>query len=191
MDKEYLKGDCRCVESVGHNLLFSPHPPIFIGTWGSSEDGLRRAAKYGDGWIASAYNITPNKFKEKWKIFLSYRKNLGRVNESFENSIMDVDIRYIEQAENAMATFLVVDKKFSLIMEVKDDSRETFDDSIGLSVYSTSRAGVLSYVSIFESLWNQTELYEHLKMHDNMQKEFINIASHEIRTPTQVCFRIL
>src|SRR5215203_2268692 len=31
-----------------------PHPPIFIGTWGSSEAGLRRAAKYGDGWMASA-----------------------------------------------------------------------------------------------------------------------------------------
>jgi alkanesulfonate monooxygenase SsuD/methylene tetrahydromethanopterin reductase-like flavin-dependent oxidoreductase (luciferase family) len=67
-----------------------PHPPIFIGTWGSSEDGLRRAAKYGDGWMASAYNITPDKFKEKWKILLSYRKNLGRVNESFENSIMSM-----------------------------------------------------------------------------------------------------
>ena len=67
-----------------------PHPPIFIGTWGSSEDGLRRGAKYGDGWMASAYNITPDKFKEKWKILLSYRKNLGRENESFENSIMSM-----------------------------------------------------------------------------------------------------
>jgi alkanesulfonate monooxygenase SsuD/methylene tetrahydromethanopterin reductase-like flavin-dependent oxidoreductase (luciferase family) len=67
-----------------------PHPPIFIGTWGSSEDGLRRAAKYGDGWMASAYNITPDKFKEKWKILLSYRKNLGRENASFENSIMSM-----------------------------------------------------------------------------------------------------
>ena len=48
-----------------------PHPPIFIGTWGSSEEGLRRAAKYGDGWMASAYNITPDKFKEKWKTLLN------------------------------------------------------------------------------------------------------------------------
>ncbi len=55
-----------------------PHPPIFIGTWGSSEAGLKRVAKYGDGWMASAYNITPQKFKEKWDILLSYRKRLGR-----------------------------------------------------------------------------------------------------------------
>jgi two-component system, OmpR family, sensor histidine kinase VicK len=96
-----------------------------------------------------------------------------------------VDIRSIKQAENAMATFLVVDKKFSLVMEIRDDFKETFDESIGLSVYSTSKAGVLSYVSIFENLWSQTELYERLKVHDRMQREFINIASHEIRTPTQ------
>jgi two-component system sensor histidine kinase VicK len=97
----------------------------------------------------------------------------------------DVDIRSIKQAENAMATFLVVDKKFSLVMEIKNDSKETFDESIGLSVYSTSKAGALSYVSIFENLWSQTELYEQLKVHDKMQREFINVAAHELRTPVQ------
>ena len=67
-----------------------PHPPIFIGTWGSSEVGLKRVAKYGDGWMASAYNITPDKFKDKWDILLSYRKRLGKDTESFENSIMSM-----------------------------------------------------------------------------------------------------
>jgi alkanesulfonate monooxygenase SsuD/methylene tetrahydromethanopterin reductase-like flavin-dependent oxidoreductase (luciferase family) len=67
-----------------------PHPPIYIGTWGSSEAGLKRVAKYGDGWMASAYNITPDKFKEKWNTLLSYRKKLGRDSESFENSIMSM-----------------------------------------------------------------------------------------------------
>jgi alkanesulfonate monooxygenase SsuD/methylene tetrahydromethanopterin reductase-like flavin-dependent oxidoreductase (luciferase family) len=67
-----------------------PHPPIFVGTWGSSEAGLRRVAKYGDGWMASAYNITPDKFKEKWNILLSYRKSIGRESELFENSIVSM-----------------------------------------------------------------------------------------------------
>ena len=67
-----------------------PHPPIFIGTWGSSEVGLKRVAKYGDGWMASVYNITPDKFKEKWDILLSYRKRLGKDTDSFENSIMSM-----------------------------------------------------------------------------------------------------
>ena len=57
----------------------------------------------------------------------------------------------------------------------------------------------MSYVAIFDNLWRQTELYEQLKesnkqlelayeqlkIHDKMQKEFINIAAHELRTPIQ------
>ena len=91
-------------------------------------------------------------------------------------------------------------------MEIRDDSKATFDEAIGLSTYSNSKAGVLSYVSIFENLWLQTELYqqikdsntrlevsnqrlaeanEQLKIHHTMQQEFINIAAHELRTPIQ------
>src|SRR5207245_10748479 len=54
-----------------------PHPPILIGSWGS-DIGLRRVAKYGDGWMASAYNITPDKFKEKWKTLLSHSEEMGK-----------------------------------------------------------------------------------------------------------------
>jgi len=102
------------------------------------------------------------------------------------------DVRYIEQTTGAQATFLVVDRKASLVMEIKDDLKTSFDEAIGLSTYSNSKAGVLSYVAIFENLWKQTELYddikkahEQLKMHDKMQKEFINVAAHELRTPIQ------
>ena len=76
-----------------------PHPPIFIGTWGSSDAGLRRVAKYGDGWMASAYNITPDKFKEKWKILLSYREALGKDIQSFGNSVMSM-FGYIDDDRN-------------------------------------------------------------------------------------------
>lgn len=33
-------------------------PPIWVASWGSPA-GLRRAARLGDGWIGSAYNVTP------------------------------------------------------------------------------------------------------------------------------------
>jgi two-component system, OmpR family, sensor histidine kinase VicK len=80
-----------------------------------------------------------------------------------------------------------------LAVELKDNIRRRYDSSsssssygiIGLATYSNSKATVLSYVSIFETLWKQTEMYEQLKVHDIMQKEFINIAAHELRTPIQ------
>jgi len=71
-------------------------------------------------------------------------------------------------------------------MELRDDLKNTFEEAIGLSTYSNSSPGVLSYISIFESLWKISELYEQIKSHDKMQKEFINVAAHELRTPTQV-----
>ncbi|HZI71567.1 MAG TPA: ATP-binding protein [Nitrososphaeraceae archaeon] len=97
----------------------------------------------------------------------------------------DIDVRYIEQMVQAKATVLVVDRKESLVMELRDNSKTTFIEAIGLSTYSNSKAGVLSYVAIFENLWAQSNLYEQLKRHDKMQKEFINIAAHELRTPIQ------
>jgi len=111
----------------------------------------------------------------------------------------NIHIRYIEQMSETMATILVVDRKSSLVMELRDDSKSTFVEAIGLSTFSNSKAGVLSYVAIFENLWKQTELYQHvkesnkqlalaneqLKVHEKMQKEFINIAAHELRNPIQ------
>src|SRR5215207_6031671 len=64
-----------------------PHPPIYVGSWGS-DIGLKRVAKYSNGWMASAYNITPTKFKEKWNFLLAYRKSLGKEEEPFDNSVM-------------------------------------------------------------------------------------------------------
>ena len=96
-----------------------------------------------------------------------------------------VDVRYIEQMSETKATILVVDRKASLVMELRDDSKTTFVEAIGLSTYSNSKAGVLSYVAIFENLWVQSDLYTQLKIHDKMQREFINIAAHELRTPIQ------
>ncbi len=40
-----------------------PTPPIWVATWGSPA-GLRRVARTGDGWLASAYNTTPERFGE-------------------------------------------------------------------------------------------------------------------------------
>jgi alkanesulfonate monooxygenase SsuD/methylene tetrahydromethanopterin reductase-like flavin-dependent oxidoreductase (luciferase family) len=36
----------------------SPGPPIWIGSWGSAP-GMRRVARLADGWLASAYNLSP------------------------------------------------------------------------------------------------------------------------------------
>ncbi len=75
-----------------------PHLPIYVGSWGS-DAGLKRLAKYSNGWMASAYNITPAKFKEKWNFLLTYRKTLGKEeSKPFDNSLMSM-FGYIDDDE--------------------------------------------------------------------------------------------
>ncbi|MGA7543934.1 MAG: ATP-binding protein [Nitrososphaeraceae archaeon] len=101
----------------------------------------------------------------------------------------DFDLRSInmsyEETAVSTVTIVVVDKKESLVFEKTNDTKEDFIEAVGMATYSNSKPTVVSYISIFESLWTQVDLYEQLKTHDKMQKEFINIASHEMKTPTQ------
>ncbi|MFL6409526.1 MAG: ATP-binding protein [Nitrososphaeraceae archaeon] len=85
----------------------------------------------------------------------------------------------------ARSKILVVDRKYYLLIELKNDSKEVFAQAVGSAIFSNSRSTVLSYITMFDSLWRQSELYEKLEAHDKMQKEFINIAAHELRTPIQ------
>jgi two-component system sensor histidine kinase VicK len=78
------------------------------------------------------------------------------------------------------------------IAEDKDPNAAEASEATSRIIYSNSKNGVKSFKSFFETLWKQSQLYEQLRianekliLHDNMQKEFINIAAHELRTPIQ------
>ena len=106
--------------------------------------------------------------------------------------LTDIEFRDIENFLETRSTILIVDKKISLVMELRDDSKDSFYDAIGLSTYSNSKAGVLSYVLFFENLWNQTEISinlkkanEKLRESESLQNDFIHIAAHELKNPLQ------
>src|SRR5215471_1444514 len=61
-------------------------PPIWIGSWGS-EAGLRRVARLGDGWLASAYNTTPALFAEALTCLNGYLSEHGKNPEKFPNAL--------------------------------------------------------------------------------------------------------
>jgi two-component system, OmpR family, sensor histidine kinase VicK len=96
-----------------------------------------------------------------------------------------ISLRGMEKGLHTRITIVLADRKECIITELKDDKRDISYNAAGLSTYSKSKSIVSSYVSIFESLWKQTELYEQLKVNDKMQMEFINVAAHELRTPIQ------
>lgn len=98
----------------------------------------------------------------------------------------------IGKLDDLISTIVIVDRKYVLATELRDDSKEIFEEAIGVSTYSSSKPTVLSYISIFESLWAQTEMSDNLKIaniklvqSEQLEREFINTAAHELRTPTQ------
>jgi signal transduction histidine kinase len=103
-----------------------------------------------------------------------------------------LEIRSVDKSLESTIGILVVDRKESLIIETKNDSKDNSYDAAGLAAYSNSKPIALAYASIFDSLWKQTELhqklsnaYEQLRIQSKMQKEFIDVAAHELRTPIQ------
>jgi hypothetical protein len=49
-------------------------------------------------------------------------------------------------------------RKFSLEVEVKDDTKDNSSEAVGLAKYSNSESTVWTHTSIFETLWIQAEL---------------------------------
>src|SRR5215813_2718419 len=104
----------------------------------------------------------------------------------------DLSIRCVDKSLQNTIGILVIDRNKSLIVETKDDTKDSSYEAAGLGAYYDSKPISLSYASIFDSLWIQSELYEklsqaheQLKIHSTMQKEFLDIAAHELRTPIQ------
>jgi two-component system sensor histidine kinase VicK len=71
-----------------------------------------------------------------------------------------VDIRYIPEELQTQITVFIVDRKSSIVAELKDDTKVSVYEAIGLGTYSNSASTVSSYVSIFETLWRQSGMYE-------------------------------
>jgi two-component system, OmpR family, sensor histidine kinase VicK len=112
-------------------------------------------------------------------------KQKSEKQEEHQQRQQKIYIRSLEQPLQVKMSTLLVDRKYSLTIELKDDSKDNSYDAMGLSTYSNSKSTVLSYVSIFQALWMQTSLYEEVKISERIQKDFINIAAHELRNPIQ------
>jgi two-component system sensor histidine kinase VicK len=102
---------------------------------------------------------------------------------------LDIDLHDIHESLRIKSTILIVDRKFVLYVELKDDTKDDSYKAMGLAAYSNSKSTVLSFVTIFESIWKQSQLIDTLfKMQEELrtQKETNNRlldSIEELRTP--------
>jgi two-component system, OmpR family, sensor histidine kinase VicK len=94
------------------------------------------------------------------------------------------NIKILNGQEIESGIFIADGMKYFSV-ENRDVNAEEVSEAISMMIYSNSKKGANLFRSFFDALWIQMDLYEKLKIHENAQKEFINIAAHELRTPIQ------
>ena len=78
--------------AVPADVELAPRPhqpsgiPLWIGSWGSPA-GLARVANAGDGWLASAYNTTPERFSDARTALEHALEERGREPDGFPNAL--------------------------------------------------------------------------------------------------------
>jgi alkanesulfonate monooxygenase SsuD/methylene tetrahydromethanopterin reductase-like flavin-dependent oxidoreductase (luciferase family) len=82
----------------------SPAPrreiPVWIASWGSKA-GLRRVARLGDGWFASAYNTTPDDFEVARESLSDELRARGKDPDLFPNALVTMWTWITEDARDA------------------------------------------------------------------------------------------
>ena len=91
LNSDPLPTDLRYYQ-VPSDLKLEPGPgpersiPLWIGSWGSKV-GLARVARAGDGWLASAYNTTPDRFSTARHLLTRHLEDCGRDAHAFPNAL--------------------------------------------------------------------------------------------------------
>lgn len=127
----------------------------------------------------------------KIRILTPFDEKITDFVDNLKNSLK-IDVKYLPEPLQLKVTIVVVDRSHSMAVELVNDDVDNSIDAMGLSTYSNSKSTVLYYVSIFESLWKQADiykkaedLYSQLKYKNETQRQFLNIAAHELRNPIQ------
>jgi signal transduction histidine kinase len=89
------------------------------------------------------------------------------------------------KGHESQSGIMIIDSSRFISAELVNPTSETFSEAVGITLHSNSKRSANMLRSFFNSLWNQAELYKRLELQEKMEKEFINVAAHEIRTPVQ------
>src|SRR4029079_13736181 len=96
-------------------------------------------------------------------------KQINKTIKSNESTSSNIKIRAFEKKEGeefkSLETIVIaiVDKKISIIIDVKSNNMNSFTNSIAFSICSNNKAIVSSYIYIFESLWKYISLFLQFK----------------------------
>ena len=113
-------------------------------------------AKY-DG-VLDLLRKVPIDVSVKVLIQVSDRIQRDAIQQELKESLGKIQVQYIAKPLQRKIVTVVADQGTSVAIEIKDDTKKTFEEASGAAIYSNSELTVSSCISIFETLWIQSEL---------------------------------
>jgi len=106
----------------------------------------------------------PDDVTVKMLVRVADRLQKDTVQEELRESPGNIQVQYVAKPLQKKIVTVVVDQATSVAIEIKDDTRKTFEEGSGTAIYSNSELMVSSCISIFETLWIQSELDKNNKV---------------------------
>ena len=94
------------------------------------------------------------------------------IQEELRQSHGQIRVQYITKPLQTKIVTVVVDQTTSVAIEINDDTKKTFEEASGPAIYSNSELTVSSCMSIFETLWIQSEFDKQNKIKQAYFKMF-------------------
>ncbi len=151
------------VQELGFKLAWSSESEILALF--STANAFHRQERMGI--LPKLQEMRKNNDKLKIRILTPFDDDINTVSKKLRDE-WDIEIMNLGEPSRIRASILLVDRKFVLYVELKDDTKYTSYEAMGLSLFSSIRSTVISYVTIFETMWKQQELYQQLS---RMQKQ--------------------
>ena len=145
------------VQELGTKLAASSESEILALF--STSNAFHRQERLG--MLTKLQEMRKNNSVLKIRILTPFDDDIHKISKKFKDE-WDIKIMNLGQASRIRASILLVDRKFLLYVELKDDTKYTSYEAMGLSLFSTIKSTVISYVTIFETMWKQEELNEQL-----------------------------
>jgi YHS domain-containing protein len=145
------------VQELGSKLVSSSESEILVLF--STSNAFHRQER--TSMLSKLQEMRKNNSKLKIRILTPFDDDIHKISKKFRDE-WDIKIMNLGQALRIRASILLVDRKFLLYVELKDDTKDTSYEAMGLSLFSTIRSTVISYVTIFETMWKQEEMNEQL-----------------------------
>ena len=87
------------------------------------------------------------------RVIVPENAQIKKATEKHGNGDGHINFRILAKSNRPSIIILIVDESISLVIDIKDDSQEIFEDSLGMGTCTNVESTVETYISIFEKEW--------------------------------------